>query len=97
MLMIVVRALKELCIGVVELVGVLCIGAVEVDCTGGIDIVVLGRVFVVKVVEGVELVVGCVVRLVLWCANGRGYFLCCFSLMSVEMNGLSVGGCLSEW
>ena len=42
-----------------------------------------------EVVEGVELVVGCVVRLVLWCANGRGYFLCRFSLMSVEMNGLS--------
>ena len=33
-------------------------------------------------------------RLALWCANGRGYFLCCFNLMSVEMNGLSVGGCL---
>ena len=33
-------------------------------------------------------------RLVLWCANGRGYFLCCFNLMLVEMNGLSVGGCL---
>ena len=32
----------------------------------------------VEVVEGVELVVGCVVRLVLWCAHGREYFLCCF-------------------
>ena len=38
--------------------------------------------------------VGCVVRLVLRCADGRGYFLCCFNLMSVEMNVLSVGGCL---
>ena len=38
--------------------------------------------------------VGCVVRLVLWCVNGRGYFLCHFSLKSVEMNGLSVGGFL---
>ena len=28
-------------------------------------------------------------RLVLWCANGREYFFCRFSLMSVEMNGLS--------
>ena len=36
-----------------------------------------------------ELAVGCVVRLVLRCANGMGYFLCRFSLMSVEMNGLS--------
>ena len=35
---------------------------------------VLGGVFVEEVVEGVEQVVGCVVRLVLWCANGRGYF-----------------------
>ena len=26
--------------------------------------------------------------------NGRGYFLRCFSLKSVEMNGLSVGGFL---
>ena len=26
--------------------------------------------------------------------NGRGYFLCHFSLKSVEMNGLSVGGFL---
>ena len=41
--------------------------------------------------EEVELVVWCVVRLVLCCANGKEYFLCCFSLMSVEMNGLSVG------
>ena len=48
----------------------------------------------VEVVGGVELVVGCVVRLVLWCAHGREYFLCCFSLMSVDMNGLIVGGCL---
>ena len=78
------------------MVGVLCIGAVEVDCTGVVDIMVLGGVFVVKVVEGVELVVGCVVRLVLWCTNRRGYFLCCFNLMSVEMNGLSVAGCLFE-
>ena len=44
--------------------------------------------------EGVELVVVCVfgrvVRLVLWCVNGKGYFLRFFSLKSVEMKGLSV-------
>ena len=32
--------------------------------------------------------------LVLWCANERGYFLYCFSLMLVEMNGLNVSVCL---
>ena len=76
------------------MVGVLCIGAVEVGCVGVVDILVLGGgFFFVVVVEGVELVVvGCIVRLVLWCANGKGYFLCCFNLMSVEMNGLSMGG-----
>ena len=56
-LVIVVRVLRELCIGVVEVVGVLCIGAVEVDCTGVVNIMVLGGVFVVEVVEGVEMVV----------------------------------------
>ena len=70
---------RVLCKGVVGIVEVLCIGAVEVDCPGVVDILVLGGVFVVKEVEGVELVVGCVVRhlvrLVLWCVNGRGYFL----------------------
>ena len=45
-----------------EVVGVLCIGAVEVDCAGVVDILVLDGVFMVEVVEGVELVVGCVVR-----------------------------------
>ena len=35
-----------------------------------------------------------VVRLVVWCVNGRGYFLCCFSLKLLEMSGLSVGGFL---
>ena len=57
-----------------------------------VDILVLGGVYVV---ERVELVVGCVVRcvarLVLWCVNGRGYFLHCFSQKLVEMNGLWVG------
>ena len=80
-----------LCIGMVV---VLCIGVVEVDYAGVVDILVLGEVFMVKVMEGVELVVGCVMRLVLWCANRRGYFLCCFSLILVKMNGLNVGGCL---
>ena len=78
--------------------GVLCIGVLEVDCMVVVEILVLGAVFVVEVVEGVELVMGCivgrVVRLVLWCVNERGHFLRCFSLRSVEMNGLSVGGFL---
>ena len=76
-------------------VGVLCIGVLEVEFVGVVDILVLGAVFIVEVVEGVELVVRCVLRrvlwLVLWCVNGRGYFFCCFSLKSVKMNGLSVG------
>ena len=63
-----------------------------------VDILALGAVFMAEMVEGVELVVGCVlrrfVRLVLWCVNGTGYFLRCCSLKSVEMNGLSVGGFL---
>ena len=76
------------------MVGVFCIGVLEVDCVEVVDILVLGAVFVVEVVERGELVVGCVVRrvvrLVLWCVNGRGYFLCCFNLKLVEMNNLSV-------
>ena len=55
------------------MVGVLCIGVLDVDCVGVVDVLVLGVVFVVEVVEGVELVVGCVVgrvvRLVLWCVR----------------------------
>ena len=95
------------CAGVVGVVGMLCIGVLVVDCVAVVEILVLGEVsvvevlgavFVVEVVEGVELVVGCVVgrvvRLVLWCVNGRGYFLHCFSLKSVEMKGLSMGGFL---
>ena len=85
-------------VGVVGVVGVLCIGVLELDCVGVVDILVLGAVFMVEVVQGVELVVGCVMRrvvgLALWCVNGRGYFLRCFSLKKVEMNGLSVGGFL---
>ena len=63
-------------VGVVVLMivkGVLYMGAVEVDSSGMIEIFMLGRFFVVAVVE-VELVVGCVVSLVLWCSNGRGIF-----------------------
>ena len=57
------------------MVGVLYMGVLEVDCVGLVDALVMGVVFVVEVVEGVELVVGCVVRLVLWCVNGRGFFI----------------------
>ena len=84
--------------GVVRVVGVLCMGVLGVDCIGVVDALVLGEVFMVRVVEGVVLVVGCVVRrvvrLVLWCVNGWGYFLCSFSLRFAKMNGLRVGGLL---
>ena len=73
-LVIVVRELRELCIGVADVVGVFCIGVVEVECTGVVGIMVLFGVFVEKVLEGVELVLECFVRLVLQCANGRGYY-----------------------
>ena len=73
-LVIVVKVLRELCIGVADVVGVFCIGVVEVECTGVVGIMVLFGVFVEEVLEGVELVVECFVRLVLQCANGRGYF-----------------------
>ena len=57
-----------------------------------VDILVLGVVFMMQVVEGVELEVRCFVRLALWCANRRGYFLRHFSLKLVEMNRLTVDG-----
>ena len=83
------------CGGVVE---VLCIGVLEVDSVGVVYFLMLGVVLVVEVVEEVELVVEgvlrCVARLALWCVNGRGYFLRCFSLKLVEVNGLTVGGFL---
>ena len=103
-LMVVVGiVVRVACVGVVGVLGMLCIGVLEVDCVAVVEslvlgavfvVEVLGAVFVVEVVEGVELVVGCVVervvRLILWCVNGRGYFLRCFSLKSVEMKGLSM-------
>ena len=97
-IVVLVIVVRVSCIGVVEVVGVLCIAVVEVDCAGVADILVLDEVFMVEVVEGVELVVRvvveCVVSLVLWCVNRREYFLSLFHLKSVEMNGLSVGGLL---
>ena len=97
-IMVLVMVVSVVFIQVVGVVGVLDIEVLEVDCVGVVDILMLGTIFVMEVVEGVELVVGCVVRsvvgLVLWCVNGRGYLLCCFSLKLVEMNGLSVGGFL---
>ena len=90
-----VTVVRVACIGVVVVVGVLCIGVLEVEFVGVVDILVLGAVLMLEGVEGVELVVRCVLRrvlwLVLWWVNGRGYFFCCFSLKSVKMNGLSVG------
>ena len=64
------------------------------DFIGLVNIMVLGLFFVVEVVRRMELMVGCIVRLALWHANRRGYFMCCFNLMSVEMNEMSMGGCL---
>ena len=98
LMLVVGTVVRVACVGVMGVVGILCIGVLEVDCVKVVEILVLGAVFVVEVVEGVELVVGCVVgrvvRLVLWCVNGRRYFLRCFSLKSVEMKGLSVGSFL---
>ena len=61
-------------VGVIELmvVIVVCFGVVEVDCLGLTDTFVLGGDFVVVVVVEVELVVGYVLKLVLWCSSGRG-------------------------
>ena len=85
-IVVLVIVVRVLCIGVVGVVGILYIGvvgiyykgAVEMDCARVVDILVLCGVSVVEVVEGLELVVGCIVRhvvtLVLWCVNERGYF-----------------------
>ena len=67
---VLVMVVRVLCFEVFRVVGVLCIGR------GGLCR--SGAIFVLEVVEGMELVVGCVVgrvvRLVLLCMNGRGYF-----------------------
>ena len=55
-------------------VRVVCLGAVEVDCSGVVDLFALGGNLLVMAVE-VQLVVGCVVKLVLWCLNVKGDFL----------------------
>ena len=67
--MVLAMVVRVACAGVAGVVEVLCMGVLEVDCVGVVDTLVLGAVFVVEVVEGVDLVVGCVVRLVLWCEN----------------------------
>ena len=99
-IVVLVMVVRVVCIRVVGVVEVLGIEVLEVDCIGVVDILVLGEVFVVEVVEGVELVVGCVarsvVRLVVWCMNGRGYFLCYFNLKLVETSGVSVRRFLFE-
>ena len=70
----VIRVRVAVVVVLMVVVGVLCIGTAGVTCTGVVDILVLGGVFVVEVVKEVDLVVGCVVRLVLWCGNWRGDF-----------------------
>ena len=65
-------------VGVVMLmmvVGVVSFRSVEVDCSGVVDTFVLGGNFVVLVVVEVEPVVVCVLKLVLWCSNGKRDFL----------------------
>ena len=63
-----------------EVVGVGCLREVAVDCLEMVsfivesDIFVLGGVTVVLMMQ-VKMVVGCVVKLVLWCSNGSGDFL----------------------
>ena len=56
--MVFVMVVRVACIRVVGVVGVLGIEMLEVDCLGGVDVSLLGAVFVVEVVEGVALVVG---------------------------------------
>ena len=73
-IVVLVTVVRISCIGVLGVVGVLCGGTLEVDCVGVVGILVLDGVFAVEMAEGVELVVGCVVRLILWCVNRRGYF-----------------------
>ena len=70
----VIRVRVAVVVVLMVVVGVLCIGTAGVTCTGVVDILVLGGVFVVEVVKEVDLVVGCVVRLVPWCCNLRGEF-----------------------
>ena len=69
-IVVLAMVVRAACTGVVEAVGVLGMGGLEVDCLRVVD--------TVEVVMGVELVVECVVkrvvRLVLWCLNGKGYF-----------------------
>ena len=71
---VLVMVVRVSCFEVFPVVGVLCIGGGGLCRSGG--------VFVLEVVEGMELLVGCVVgrvvRLVLWCVNGRGYFCVAF-------------------
>ena len=74
-IVVLVMVVRESCIGVLRVVEVLYIRALEVDCTGVVGILVLGVAFVEEVAEGVELVVGCVVILILWWVNKRVYFL----------------------
>ena len=78
MLMVVVgMVVLMVVVGVVVLMivfGVVCLGAVEVDCSEVIDTFMLGGVILVIVLE-VELGMECVVKLLLWCSNGRGNFL----------------------
>ena len=52
-----------------------CFGVVEVDCLGLADTFVLGGDFVVVMVVEVGLVVGYVLKLVLWCSVEGVFFV----------------------
>ena len=52
-IVVLVMVVRESCIGVLGLVGVLYMGALEVNCAGVVDILLFGEVFMVEVAEGV--------------------------------------------
>ena len=84
---------KKRCLSLTE-VEVECL-AMNFGLVGG-DTFDLGGGFVAVVVEmevdGLELEVGTVVRLVRGCLNGRLYFLWCLSRMSLQVKMPNVGG-----
>ena len=52
-IVVLVMVVRESCIGVLGVVGVLYMGALEVNCAGVVGILFFGEVFMVEVAEGV--------------------------------------------
>ena len=87
--------------------GVLCVGELEVDCAGVVDIMVFSEAFVVELVEGFIYFIyllgsgtnggvccgACCEAIPVVC-EWEGYFLGQFSLKLLEKNGQSVRGFL---